>query len=115
MVRPPPTSTLFPYTTLFRSRLERRGAAQPRRGVRFARAARRLAPLEGGQALGPGDDVAHVYADAAPHLLPELQVRLLAVPRQVAARARGARARLLLHRLLRPVGHLGRDGPRGPD
>src|SRR2546430_12176240 len=28
MIRPPPRSTLFPYTTLFRSHLERRGLAQ---------------------------------------------------------------------------------------
>src|SRR5437870_6491034 len=31
MLRPPPRSTLFPYTTLFRSRAERRGAATPAR------------------------------------------------------------------------------------
>src|SRR5699024_12391850 len=31
LTRPPPTSTLFPYTTLFRSHLQRRGAACPAR------------------------------------------------------------------------------------
>src|SRR2546430_12467694 len=34
MLRRPPRSTLFPYTTLFRSRLASRGCAAPRRGRR---------------------------------------------------------------------------------
>src|SRR5437016_11345696 len=29
MIRPPPTSTLFPYTTLFRSRVDRSPPSQP--------------------------------------------------------------------------------------
>src|SRR3712207_8053127 len=29
MIRPPPRSTLFPYTTLFRSHPRRRGGAEP--------------------------------------------------------------------------------------
>src|SRR2546430_12478283 len=47
MIRRPPRSTLFPYTTLFRSRL--RAAAEPRRplghGVRARRGRRRPAPV----------------------------------------------------------------------
>src|SRR5437762_11390676 len=42
MPRRPPTSTLFPYTTLFRSRPEyRRGGAHPRRMVPARRAQER--------------------------------------------------------------------------
>src|SRR5436305_9021853 len=39
LVRPPPTSTLFPYTTLFRSRTPRRPSsrARPRRPLRDRR------------------------------------------------------------------------------
>src|SRR5687767_15639401 len=33
-MRAPPSSTLFPYTTLFRSRSSARGAARPRRSGR---------------------------------------------------------------------------------
>src|SRR5438034_5884747 len=42
MIRLPPRSTLFPYTTLFRSHLQHRGVGAPRAGVRAhaARAAR---------------------------------------------------------------------------
>src|SRR5437588_978641 len=45
MVRRPPTSTLFPYTTLFRSHGARR------RGRYFGRRARRGSPDRGGSAL----------------------------------------------------------------
>src|SRR2546428_7486173 len=41
MIRRPPRSTLFPYTTLFRSDLVRRGGE-----VRFGDVERRLRPLE---------------------------------------------------------------------
>src|SRR2546430_10629419 len=42
MIRRPPRSTLFPYTTLFRSRIElRRFAGQHRRGLRAVAAALR--------------------------------------------------------------------------
>src|SRR5205809_3197839 len=48
MTRPPPRSTLFPYTTLFRSRLHRPGrgspAASPRRRLPEAHATGRLPP-----------------------------------------------------------------------
>src|SRR5256885_6834732 len=38
MIRPPPRSTLFPYTTLFRSRLDRLGRRRhPRQGRSTAR------------------------------------------------------------------------------
>src|SRR5207249_10734341 len=43
LLRPPPLSTLFPYTTLFRSRLRRPGAVRGPRGRR-ARATGRGAP-----------------------------------------------------------------------
>src|SRR3712207_6905530 len=65
MIRRPPRSTLFPYTTLFRSRHDRRPAARPRRrhAARAARPAEDGAPLRGGRgvrALGrkgaPGRD-----------------------------------------------------------
>src|SRR2546422_6909541 len=42
MIRRPPRSTLFPYTTLFRSRTARRGAVARR--DRFLRAARPRVP-----------------------------------------------------------------------
>src|SRR2546422_3120569 len=52
MIRRPPRSTLFPYTTLFRSRLRRAGGAvrrgdlgAARRAVRAARSARELAGI----------------------------------------------------------------------
>src|SRR2546429_3561819 len=48
MIRRPPRSTLFPYTTLFRSR---RGQAGRRRGERVARA--RLVEREGREARHP--------------------------------------------------------------
>src|SRR5690348_18189310 len=35
MLRPPPRSTLFPYTTLFRSRHDRRATLRPRRPARM--------------------------------------------------------------------------------
>src|SRR3712207_7582749 len=41
MIRRPPRSTLFPYTTLFRSR-QRRGARDVRGAVRAARRAREV-------------------------------------------------------------------------
>src|SRR3989449_295416 len=59
MIRRPPRSTLFPYTTLFRSPVRRRGGgAAARRGVARAR---HVALVEG----GAGDGVA---PDAAPTL-----------------------------------------------
>src|SRR5690349_21984713 len=46
MIRPPPRSTLFPYTTLFRSFGRRLGTASPARvrGQRIARARRFSSP-----------------------------------------------------------------------
>src|SRR5256885_2987573 len=49
MIRRPPRSTLFPYTTLFRSRvqaLHHRGRRDPARGARLRRRGRRHAALE---------------------------------------------------------------------
>src|SRR5256885_10743870 len=40
MIRRPPRSTLFPYTTLFRSFIESRGDGAPRRRIRMFDAAR---------------------------------------------------------------------------
>src|SRR2546426_7676079 len=48
MIRRPPRSTLFPYTTLFRSRRDPLDAG-----------ARRIAPHEGGGELGAVGDLAH--------------------------------------------------------
>src|SRR2546430_10022845 len=42
MIRRPPRSTLFPYTTLFRSRAGRGRAARARHVVRLARPGRRV-------------------------------------------------------------------------
>src|SRR5947207_4712397 len=50
MLRPPPTSTLFPYTTLFRSRLHAQLLARLFAGKMFA--GRRRRPLH--DALGTG-------------------------------------------------------------
>src|SRR3712207_8719490 len=60
MIRRPPRSTLFPYTTLFRSHLDRgvqgcrqdrrRGAQAPRGGARLRERRR----LRGGDRGGPG-------------------------------------------------------------
>src|SRR5258707_11840418 len=48
MIRRPPRSTLFPYTTLFRSRIDRRAWRSMGRGVavRFWRSAGLLQPAE---------------------------------------------------------------------
>src|SRR3712207_7275795 len=59
MIRRPPRSTLFPYTTLFRSTREVRGSARRRAGGGLAsvgvdRRARR--PLLDGHHVGPGRD-----------------------------------------------------------
>src|SRR3989442_4530407 len=45
MIRRPPRSTLFPYTTLFRSRIPRGGARRVARRASPARRARLLLPL----------------------------------------------------------------------
>src|SRR5438270_6457091 len=47
MIRPPPTSTLFPYTTLFRSGPQPRRAARPRPLPRLSRRRRRVAAEKG--------------------------------------------------------------------
>src|SRR5690606_41067337 len=54
MLRRPPRSTLFPYTTLFRSR--RRGASGPGRGCPGCRPdwSRTVAPVRGSAAAHPG-------------------------------------------------------------
>src|SRR5207249_11009788 len=76
--RPPPTSTLFPYTTLFRSRalrLRQDDDPSPRRGVPPARGwrdlGRRSLPLVADQrdpsrAAADGDDLPELRA-LAPH------------------------------------------------
>src|SRR3712207_8398170 len=56
MIRRPPRSTLFPYTTLFRSRRERsrtRTGGAPRRAVRSLAILRELALVGDGQIVAP--------------------------------------------------------------
>src|SRR2546423_10703751 len=49
MIRRPPRSTLFPYTTLFRSRSSPRARTRfPRKGVRSRNSSALSAPAEGG-------------------------------------------------------------------
>src|SRR3712207_8871300 len=62
MIRRPPRSTLFPYTTLFRSRVDGGGAAQRvRRRLRDARAAARRAATA--RALCGGGDAPRAAGD----------------------------------------------------
>src|SRR5260370_29073663 len=49
MIRRPPRSTLFPYTTLFRSDGERKAPLRNRAG--------RVAPIHRGQLQGEADDI----------------------------------------------------------
>src|SRR3712207_7461010 len=69
MIRRPPRSTLFPYTTLFRSGLH--GAAPPRdaRRARPARAVLRRAQAGGAALLRPAAEGAGAPPHAAPVLL----------------------------------------------
>src|SRR5438309_4552112 len=56
MIRPPPGSTLFPYTTLFRSRSAVSRAMPPRSGGAGPRIAIRFTPvILGGRARNPSD------------------------------------------------------------
>src|SRR3712207_7895611 len=64
MIRRPPRSTLFPYTTLFRSRalgLERRQARAREREAHLGRVARDLGlePAGGGDLMRDPDERAH--------------------------------------------------------
>ena len=68
-----------------------------------ARPERPLGAVEVGSAGGPGGHRPARHAVAGARLLHELQVRLLPVPRPGIAAARGPRAGLLLHRLVRRV------------
>src|SRR5256885_6415905 len=92
MIRRPPRSTLFPYTTLFRSRRDARAVARGGRGVlRLRRLRLAYAVHDGVAALGPApaqglSDVARPD-DRDPH------TRLL----QESCPARGLRARAQLH------------------
>src|SRR5439155_61760 len=67
-------------------------AACAGRDLRRARRPWRLASLESRSPHRARHDLAHGDLHPAPHLLPELQVRLLADARALAAAARGARA-----------------------
>src|SRR3712207_7217280 len=61
MIRRPPRSTLFPYTTLFRSRAERWTVAEcPDRPVGLA-----VVPGAGGRQAGERDDHRHVWRTVA--------------------------------------------------
>src|SRR3989454_4548683 len=55
MIRRPPRSTLFPYTTLFRSRGEPRTRRVPRRRARRARRPPRACRRARGSCRGPDD------------------------------------------------------------
>src|SRR3712207_8311605 len=55
MIRRPPRSTLFPYTTLFRSRSGGGGAARDRRSRRDRRQARRRHRPPDDRRVRPGD------------------------------------------------------------
>src|SRR5258705_7071483 len=63
MIRRPPRSTLFPYTTLFRSRLLRRFA--PRNDVRVSSRAARSARESRSQRSDPDDAIARTLGGAA--------------------------------------------------
>src|SRR3712207_7353477 len=58
MIRRPPRSTLFPYTTLFRSFFAHDVLEAERPGTHLA-----AAPLEGMTQLGPSVEVVQPYAD----------------------------------------------------
>src|SRR2546430_3774693 len=64
MIRRPPRSTLFPYTTLFRSRRPRRLAAW--RGPRAGRGPPRRDALPGGRAVRTGGDAPGLLAGDRP-------------------------------------------------
>src|SRR5258708_26256065 len=65
MIRRPPRSTLFPYTTLFRSRRRLPGGAHPRRGLRLGGARRAPVAAEREQEQrGDRDREAHVREPA---------------------------------------------------
>src|SRR3712207_1441730 len=67
MIRRPPRSTLFPYTTLFRSRLPPlRPAPERRRPAREAGGIRRGVPRERALDRGRGDVPDRAAADLAP-------------------------------------------------
>src|SRR2546429_7191513 len=83
MIRRPPRSTLFPYTTLFRSRLERGGAAawrrlsarRPHRGTDVSWLPTATARQRGGRGTRDGPGRARVRARSEEHTS-ELQSRL---------------------------------------
>src|SRR5256886_7532077 len=52
MIRRPPRSTLFPYTTLFRSRVDRHRIVKPELGAEVSHRAARQVGIGGGE---PGD------------------------------------------------------------
>src|SRR5438876_1952822 len=56
MIRRPPRSTLFPYTTLFRSGRTRHGAAVDRRAVRLSSLGESSAVRRGARARRRGDE-----------------------------------------------------------
>src|SRR5439155_7029750 len=86
-------------------------AALARRGVLRGGRTGRGASLGGRPPPRDRDDPADGDLHAVPDLLLELQVRVFVAARETAG-ARSARARLLLHRVVRAVGRVGRDGAR---
>src|SRR2546427_11509021 len=77
MIRRPPRSTLFPYTTLFRSRLVRAAGRDPRemRFVAFEGGGEALRALAGGHVVAfPGDAAEAQHAISAGE-----RIRILAI------------------------------------
>src|SRR5689334_24724216 len=66
MMRRPPRSTLFPYTTLFRSRLVRRRWTNPRRAPGRPRTAQAIRTLVLGMAMdNPGWGYRRIHGELA--------------------------------------------------
>src|SRR3989442_7442814 len=102
MIRRPPRSTLFPYTTLFRSRHpaaghDRPGPRDPAAGVLGARGA---GPLQAAHRLAQGDrkstrlNSSHVRISYAVFCLKKKKQQALAIARQIVRTASRLRVEL---------------------
>src|SRR3989449_11490855 len=121
MIRRPPRSTLFPYTTLFRSRLERRAGAPRVREARNARnpgvahaPLRRAGELVGGRGVLQGAERADPAGELALRVLVG-EVRQLEVRVRVdeARDEAGVRKRELTGPRRRGNGGMAADGGDG--
>src|SRR2546422_8356137 len=91
MIRRPPRSTLFPYTTLFRSqRVVDRGARHDYRDARH-RLCRRLAALAGRVGPGAGAVARAAVPDRSEEHTSELQSRLHLVCRLLLEKKKSTR------------------------